>query len=79
MNIIFGAMADPLIAQLPEPVRNRRTWLGCCKTWQQDADALTRLVIHRHLSDRECERGRQRLLKTIAYFYRKHKFLNEGQ
>lgn len=77
--ITFGALADPMIAQLPEPVRNRRTWLSCCKTWQEDADALSRLIIHHHLSAREGERGRQRLLKTIAYFYKKHKFLHESE
>lgn len=78
MQISFGALVDPLIAQLPEPVRNRRTWLSCCKTWQQDADAITRLVIHQHLSQAECDRARNRLLKTIAFFYKKYKFLPEN-
>ncbi len=76
MNIAFGALADKLVAQLPEPVRHRRTWLSCCATWQQDADAITRLSIHHHLSKSERDRARQRLLKTIAFFYRKYRFVD---
>ena len=72
VQVAFGALVDPLIAQLPKPVRFRRTWLSCCKTWQQDADAITRLSIHRHISEKETARARQRLLKTIAYFYKQN-------
>lgn len=75
MNIEFGALVDPLTKQLPQPVRHRREWIGCCKTWQRDADAITRLAIHKHLSDAEKDSARRRLLKTIAYFYKKYKFL----
>ena len=78
MKISFGALSDPLAQQLPQPQRLRRTWLNCCKTWQQDADAITRLKIHQHLSEREAERARQRLIKTMQYFYKRHKFLEAG-
>ena len=76
MNITFGALCDPLTTQLPQPKQNRRTWLGCCKTWQADADSITRLKIHQHLSESEADRARRRLMKTIAYFYKYHKFLS---
>lgn len=75
MHIVFGALSDPLTKQLPQPVRLRRTWINCCKTWQEDAHSITRLSIHRHLSEAETSRARQRLLTTIAYFYKKYKFL----
>ncbi len=74
MNIEFGALCDPLTKQLPQPKRLRRTWLNCCKTWQQDADAITRLSIHQHLSESERDKARKRLLATIAYFYKKYGF-----
>ncbi len=76
MTVEFGALAPKMIAQLPDPKRNRRTWLGCCSTWQQDADAITRLSIHGLITESERDRSRQRLLKTIAYFYKHHKFID---
>lgn len=75
LELTFGALCDPLVKQLPQPKQLRRTWIGCCKTWQRDADAITRLAIHRHLTKSETDRARRRLIDTIHYFYKRHNFL----
>lgn len=62
-GITFGAMCDPLHAQLQWPERR-------CKFPQRIADAITLLSIHRFLSESETHRSRKRLMKRIEWMWK---------
>ena len=66
MEIVFGAMAEPLHEQtgLPEDK---------CKWLQQFADAVALLVINDVLTDAEGSRARTRILKEIRKAVLKHR------
>jgi hypothetical protein len=56
--VVFGALARPLAEQLGRPAAD-------VDTWQQDADAITRLKVRGLLTEREGHTARCRLLRLI--------------
>lgn len=65
LSITFGAMAPTLRAQLLEQQIIGIPY-SVLKTFQHDADALTRLSIRGLLSERTVSAARQRLIKRIC-------------
>lgn len=59
MTVVFGAMAAPLWQQL-------KCSLPKAAFFQQQADAITLLAIHRILTEAEVHRARARLMKAIG-------------
>lgn len=56
--LIFGATAPPLHEQLGVSK-------ALAKSWQQDADAITRLKVRGLLGEGEARTARQRLVRSI--------------
>lgn len=63
LELVFGALAEPLAVQLKRPPRT-------VKMWQADSDAITRLLVRGLISDAVGRHARQRLINQIAKEYR---------
>lgn len=64
LSLHFGAFVQPLKQQLRDA--KVKAPAGSVSAWQQDADAITRLVIRGLLTDSAAQAARRKLLRTIC-------------
>ena len=62
VSLRFGAVSPKLARQLAAHHLDRES----IRHWQMDADAITRLVIRRLLTDAQAKQARQKLIDAIA-------------
>ncbi len=67
ITITFGAMAEPIDAQVPELSRENADRL------QRDAEAITRLHVRGLLTDTETRNSRRRFMKELMEILRREK------
>lgn len=62
IEIVFGAVCDPIDKQLREQGHPLKT----ASVFQKDADALTRLAVRGLLTDAQVRQARKKLLRRIV-------------